>query len=75
MLVNNNSNNQNKAVAYVRVSSQRQVEEVVSIAAQKRRILEYVRYKKLDLSPDDIIIEEGVSWGIPLGDRPKGWSK
>jgi DNA invertase Pin-like site-specific DNA recombinase len=72
MLSNETNRNPRKAIAYIRVSSQRQVDEGVSIQAQKRRILEYVRYKKLDLSPDDIIIEEGVSGGIPLWDRPKG---
>ena len=45
------------------------MDEGVSIQAQKRRILEYVRYKKLNLANDDIIIEEGVSGGIPLWDR------
>ena len=72
MLQNGNPTQPRKAIAYIRVSSQRQVDEGVSIQAQKRRILEYVRYKKLNLSPDDIIIEEGVSGGIPLWDRPKG---
>ncbi|MDB9835065.1 recombinase family protein [Candidatus Poseidoniaceae archaeon] len=72
MLSNETNRNPRKAIAYIRVSSQRQVDEGVSIQAQKRRILEYVRYKKLELSPDDIIIEEGVSGGIPLWDRPKG---
>ena len=66
------SANQRKAIAYIRVSSQRQVDEGVSIQAQKRRILEYIRYKKLNLANDDIFIEEGVSGGIPLWDRPKG---
>ena len=72
MLPNKTNTNQRKAIAYIRVSSQRQVDEGVSIQAQKRRILEYVRYKKLNLANDDIIIEEGVSGGIPLWDRPKG---
>ena len=66
MLQNGNPTQPRKAIAYIRVSSQRQVDEGVSIQAQKRRILEYVRYKKLNLSPDDVIIEEGVSGGIPL---------
>ena len=72
MLPSKTNTNQRKAIAYIRVSSQRQVDEGVSIQAQKRRILEYVRYKKLNLANDDIIIEEGVSGGIPLWDRPKG---
>jgi len=72
MLQNGNPTQPRKAIAYIRVSSQRQVDEGVSIQAQKRRILEYVRYKKLNLSPDDIIIEEGVSGGIPCGIGRKG---
>ena len=48
------------------------MDEGVSIQAQKRRILEYVLYKKLNLANEDIFIEEGVSGGIPIWDRPKG---
>jgi DNA invertase Pin-like site-specific DNA recombinase len=66
MLVNNTSNNQNKAVAYVRVSSQRQVEEGVSIAAQTKRIKEYASFKGISLANEDILVERGVSGGIPL---------
>ena len=40
--------------------------------AQKRRILEYARFKGLNLADDDIIIEEGVSGGIPIWERPRG---
>ena len=72
MLVNNNSNNQNKAVAYVRVSSQKQAEEGVSIAAQIKRIKEYAKFKGIILEDEDILIEKGVSGGIPLWERPMG---
>ena len=72
MLIIKDSENRNKAVAYIRVSSQRQVDEGVSLEAQKRRILDYCKYKNIPLSEDDIIIEKGVSGGIPLWDRPKG---
>jgi len=72
MLVNNTSNNQNKAVAYVRVSSQRQVEEGVSIAAQTKRIKEYASFKGISLANEDILVERGVSGGIPLWERPMG---
>jgi len=72
MLVNNNSNNQNKAVAYVRVSSQKQAEDGVSIAAQIKRIKEYANFKGIILEDEDILIERGVSGGIPLWERPKG---
>jgi DNA invertase Pin-like site-specific DNA recombinase len=33
------------AIAYIRVSSQRQVDESVSIEEQKRRILDYAQFK------------------------------
>lgn len=62
----------NKAIAYIRVSSQRQVDEGVSIASQDRQIKNYVLFKTLSLAEEDIIIEEGVSGGIPLWERPKG---
>ena len=72
MLIIKDSENTHKAVAYIRVSSQRQADEGVSLAAQKRRILDYAKFKDIPLSEDDIFIEEGVSGGIPLWDRPKG---
>ena len=72
MLVNNNSANQNKAVAYVRVSSQKQAEEGVSIAAQIKRIKEYAKFKGISLKDEEILIEKGVSGGIPLWERPMG---
>ena len=72
MLVNKNSANQNKAVAYVRVSSQKQAEEGVSIAAQIKRIKEYAKFKGIILEDEDILIEKGVSGGIPLWERPMG---
>ena len=62
----------NRAIAYIRVSSQRQVDEGVSIASQDRHIKNYVLFKTLSLAEEDIIIEEGVSGGIPLWERPKG---
>lgn len=61
-----------KTIAYIRVSSQRQVDEGQSIQSQKRRIREYAKFKGLTISNDDFIIEEGVSAGIPLWERPKG---
>ena len=72
MLVVKKAENSQKSIAYIRVSSQRQVDEGVSMEAQKRRIREYARFKGLSLADEDIIVEEGVSGGIPLWDRPKG---
>ena len=63
---------QPKSIAYIRVSSQRQVDEGVSLDAQKRRIEQLAEFKGLNLDPDDILIEQGVSAGIPLWERPKG---
>ena len=66
MLTSKNSENRDKAIAYIRVSSQRQVDEGVSLDAQKRRILDYARFKGIPLDESDILIEKGVSGGIPL---------
>ena len=69
MYVTKAAENSQKSIAYIRVSSKRQVDEGVSMEAQKRRILEYARFKGLNLADDDIIIEEGVSGGpfrLPL---------
>jgi len=62
----------NKTIAYIRVSSQRQVDEGVSLAGQKRRIIQLAQFKGLTIEPEDFIIERGVSAGIPLWERPKG---
>ena len=72
MLLVLNAENPSKAIAYVRVSSQRQVDEGVSIDAQIKRIREYARYKGMDIDDKDIIIEEGVSGGVPIWERPGG---
>ena len=63
---------QNKTIAYIRVSSQRQVDEGVSLASQKRIITQLAIFKGLSIAPDDFLIEKGVSAGIPLWERPKG---
>ena len=62
----------NRAIAYIRVSSQRQVDEGVSIKAQIKRIREYARYKGMEIDGKDIIIEEGVSGGVPIWERSGG---
>ena len=72
MLHTLNAENPSRAIAYVRVSSQRQVDEGVSIEAQIKRIREYARYKGMEIDDKDIIIEEGVSGGVPIWERPGG---
>ena len=72
MLIAKLPQNNKNATAYIRVSSQRQVDKGVSIDAQKRRIKEYAKFKDLNLDEKDIFIEEGVSGGIPIWERPRG---
>jgi len=62
----------NRAIAYVRVSSARQVDEGNSIASQTASIRQYAKGRGLRLLSRDIVIDEGVSGGIPLWDRPGG---
>ena len=64
--------NGNKTIAYIRVSSQRQVDEGNSLEAQKRRIIQLAQFKGLSIAPEDFLIEKGVSAGIPLSERPMG---
>ena len=59
-------------VAYIRVSTGRQVDEGNSIDSQQQKIMDYARMKGLELLSRNIIIEEGVSGGIPLFERPAG---
>jgi DNA invertase Pin-like site-specific DNA recombinase len=61
-----------RAVAYVRVSSKRQAEEGVSIDVQIERIKSYASFKELELSDDDIFIDDGVSAATHLWSRPEG---
>ena len=58
---------QPKSIAYIRVSSQRQVDEGVSLDAQKRRIEQLAEFKGLNLDPDDILIEQGSVRASSLG--------
>lgn len=60
----------NKAVLYIRVSTEEQSREGVSIAAQRERLLTYCRDKHLEVV--EIIIDEGVSGGKYLSQRPGG---
>ena len=64
--------NGNKTIAYIRVSSQRQVDGGNSLEAQKRRIIQLAQFKGLSIAPEDFLIEKGVSAGIPLWERPMG---
>jgi site-specific DNA recombinase len=67
-----NKKNKSRAVAYARVSSKRQAEEGVSLDAQVERLLAYAEFRGLELDPDDIYIDDGISAAIHLWSRPAG---
>lgn len=60
----------NQAIAYIRVSTDRQANEGDSLAAQEERIVAYAKAKGLDLI--QICKDEGVSGSIPVEQRPGG---
>jgi site-specific DNA recombinase len=60
----------NKAVGYVRVSTEEQASQGLSIPAQEEAIVAYARMRGLELV--DVIVDAGVSGGRPLGARPGG---
>jgi len=60
----------NKAIAYIRVSTEKQAIHGVSLEAQEKKIKEYCTRKNLDLSK--IMIDKGVSGGTKLKNRPEG---
>lgn len=49
------------AIAYARVSTDRQVREGQSLEAQVKKIKDYCKYEQLPLSDDNIFIEPGIS--------------
>lgn len=67
-----NKKNKSRAVAYARVSSKRQAEEGVSLDAQVERLLAYAEFRGLELNPEDIYIDDGISAAIHLWSRPAG---
>ena len=59
-----------KAIGYVRVSTEEQATEGVSVAAQEERIRAYCTMRGLDLT--DVVTDLGVSAGKPLASQPGG---
>lgn len=55
---------------YARVSTAKQVNEGESLDVQRRQIEGYAHMQGLSLA--DIVVEEGVSGSIPVGQRPAG---
>ena len=58
------------AIAYIRVSTEEQANEGVSIAAQEEKVRAYATLRSLKLV--DVVIDAGVSAGKPLADREGG---
>jgi DNA invertase Pin-like site-specific DNA recombinase len=64
-------NNDNKtAVAYIRVSTEEQVSEGVSLEAQEATLRAYCTMRNMELV--DLVADPGVSAGKPLADREGG---
>jgi DNA invertase Pin-like site-specific DNA recombinase len=60
----------NKAVLYIRVSTEEQAREGVSIEAQKDKLISYCQGKHLEIV--EVIVDDGVSGGKYLSQRPGG---
>ena len=63
---------QGRAIGYVRVSTLRQAEEGDSLANQTETITQYARGRGLEIRSRDVIIDDGVSAGIPIWERKGG---
>ena len=59
-----------RAIVYVRVSSEESAKRGLSLDAQEAACRDYC--SRSDLTVASVIRDEGVSAGIPLGDRPGG---
>lgn len=59
-----------KAIGYIRVSTEQQVEAGASLQAQRDKIEAYCRLQGLDLI--EVIEDQAVSGSVPLADRPGG---
>ena len=59
-----------KAIAYIRVSTEEQAAEGVSLDAQDRAVRAYAAMRGMELT--EVVIDPGVSAGKPLADREGG---
>lgn len=58
-----------KAIAYIRVSTERQAAEGCSLEMQEERLRAYAQVKGFD---DVTLIRDDITGGVPLGQRPGG---
>lgn len=59
-----------KAVGYIRVSTEEQAREGLSLDAQRERIAAYCKLQGMTLT--EVVADQGVSGSIPLSERPGG---
>lgn len=59
-----------RAIAYIRVSTNEQATEGVSLEAQRQKIEAYAAFRGLELV--EVVVDAGVSAGKPLARRPGG---
>ena len=57
---------------YTRVSTVQQATEGESLETQKKIIIGYAQSKGLDINPDNIFVEAGVSGSVEFRKRPEG---
>lgn len=57
---------------YVRVSTVTQAREGESLEAQRRQVTSYAASRGLELPPENVFVEAGVSGSIEFQDRPEG---
>jgi DNA invertase Pin-like site-specific DNA recombinase len=65
-----NMNHPEPAVLYVRVSTEEQAKEGVSLGAQEATLRAYAALRGLEVV--EVVVDAGVSGGIPLEQRPGG---
>jgi DNA invertase Pin-like site-specific DNA recombinase len=70
LVKNNKGEPMENAIAYIRVSTEEQATEGVSIDAQGEKVRAYATLRGLNLV--DVVIDAGVSAGKPLADREGG---
>ena len=51
----------NRALAYIRVSTSRQVDEGNGLGSQTARVKEYAKFRGLNLKSRDIVIDDGCT--------------
>lgn len=59
-----------RVFGYIRISRNEEDTGSMSLAAQRKRVLDYASFRNLDVV--DVVVDEGVSGSVPLSLRPNG---